>query len=174
MAAGDVAGNNSGWQALGVARVPGGTQTTTTAVVSIGPNRGNGLGPTAFTFNYSDTLGFADLGVENILINSALNGQHACYIAYSQPFHTLYLVDDNGDGLLPGQNVAAGGSASNSQCTVSWGTNAVNPSGNNLALTFNITFTAAFGGNRVIYVAARDVNEANSTDWHAMGTWTPQ
>jgi len=33
MSAGDVAGNNSGWQPLGVARAPGGAQTTTTAVV---------------------------------------------------------------------------------------------------------------------------------------------
>jgi len=173
MSAGDVAGNNSGWQPLGVARAPGGAQTTTTAVVSMSPNRGTGLGPTAFTFNWSDTLGFADLGVEDILVNSSLNGQHACYIAWSRPFNTLYLVDDNGDALLPGQSVAASGSVSNSQCTVSWGTNAVNPGGSNLALILNIAFTAAFGGNRVIYVAARDVNEANSTDWHAMGKWTP-
>jgi hypothetical protein len=41
-------------------------------------------------------------------------------------------------------------------------------------LTLNIAFTPSFGGNRVIYVAARDGNEANNADWHAMGTWTPQ
>jgi len=174
MSAGDVAQNNSGWQPLGVVRVPGGIPTTTTAVVSMNPTRGNGLGPTPFTFNWSDTLGFADLGVEDILVNSSLDGRHACYIAYSRPFNTLYLVNDNGDGLLPGQSVAESGSTSNSQCTVSWGSGAATTGGNTLSLTLNIGFTAAFGGNRIVYVAARDVNEGNSTDWHAMGTWTPE
>jgi len=173
LSAGDLAGNNSGWQPLGVARAPGGTQTTTTAVVSMNPNRGAGLGPNPFTFNWSDTLGYQDLGVENILIDSALDGRHACYAAFSRPGNALYLVDDNGDGLLPGQSLAASGSVSNSQCTVSWGANPVSPGGNNLSLTLNIAFTAAFGGNRIVYMAARDVNEANNTDWHAMGTWTP-
>ena len=174
MAAGDIALNNSGWQPLGVVRVAGGTPTTTTAVVSASPARGTGLGPTPFTFTWSDTLGFADLGVEDILINSSLDGRHACYIAYSRPLNTLYLEDDNGDALLPGESVAAAGSASNSQCAVSWGVNAVSPGGDNLALTVNIAFTAAFGGNRVVYAAARDLNEANNTGWHAMATWTPQ
>ncbi|SPF56460.1 conserved exported hypothetical protein [Candidatus Sulfopaludibacter sp. SbA4] len=174
LAARDAAQNNSGWQPLAVVRVPGGTQTTTTAVVSMSPNRGSGLGPNPFTFNWYDTLGFQDLGVENILVNSSLDGRHACYLAFSRPFNTLYLEDDNGDGLLPGQSLAAGGSLTNSQCTVSWGANPANPTGNNLSLTLNIAFTAAFGGNRIIYLAARDVNEANNTDWHAMGTWTPR
>ncbi|SPF55897.1 exported hypothetical protein [Candidatus Sulfopaludibacter sp. SbA4] len=174
VAAGDAEGNNSGWYPLGVWRAPGGTQTTTTAVVGMTPNQGSGLGPTLFTFNFSDTKGVADLGVEDILINSSLDGRHACYIAYSQPFNTLYLENDNGDGLLPGQSMAASGSVSNSQCTVSWGGGAVTAGGNNLSLTLNITFTAAFGGDRIVYLAARDVNEANNTDWHAMGTWTPQ
>jgi len=172
MAVRDVAQNNSGWQPLGVVRVPGGAPTT--AVVSMNPNRGSGLGPIAFTFNWSDTQGFADQGVENILVNSSLDGRHACYIAYSRPFNTLYLEDDNGDGLLPGQSLAASGSASNLQRTVSRGTNAVNTGGNNLALTLNIAFTPAFGENRIVYVAARDVHEANNTGWHAVGTWTPQ
>jgi len=174
LSAGDVAGNNSGWQPLGVVRAPGGTQTTTTAVVSMSPNRGTGLGPNPFTFNWSDTLGYQDLGVENILINSALDGRHACYLAFSRPGNVLYLEDDNGDGLLPGQSLAASGSVSNSQCTVSWASNPVSPGGNNLSLTLNIAFTAAFAGNRIVYMAARDVNEANNTDWHAMGTWTPR
>ena len=46
----------------------------------------------------------------------------------------------------------------------------MNNSGNTLALTLNIAFTAAFNGNRVFYVGGRDVNELNGTDWHAMGT----
>jgi len=174
VAAGDVAQNNSGWQPLAVWRVPGAAQTTTTAVVGMTPNQGSGLGPALFTFNFSDTKGFADLGVENILINGSLDGRQACYLAFSRPANLMFLVNDNGDGLLPGESVATSGSVGNSQCTVSWGNGAVTAAGNNLSLVLNISFTAAFAGDQVIYLAARDVNEANSTDWHAMGTWTAQ
>jgi len=84
VAARDVSQNNSGWQPLGVWRVPGGTQTTTTAVVAAIPSRGTGTGPAQFTFTFSDTNGFADLGVENILVNGSLDGGHACYVAVSR------------------------------------------------------------------------------------------
>ena len=174
LASRDKVENNSGWYPLGVWHAPGGTQTTTTAVTGASPSRGTGLGPTQFTFSFSDTKGYQDLGVENILINGALDGRHGCYLAFARPGNIMFLVNDNGDGLLPGQSMAAAGSVSNSQCSVSWGATPVSATGNNLTLTLNITFTAAFAGNRIIYVAARDVNEANNTDWHSMGTWTPQ
>jgi len=172
LAARDTAQNNSGWYPLGVARAPGPVQTPI-AVVGMSPNRAGGSGPTQFTFNWSDTKGFADMGVENILINTALNGHQACYLAFSRPGNVLYLVNDGGTALLPAQSLAAGGSLSNSQCTVTWGATAVSASGNNLSLTLNIAFMGALAGNDVIYLASRDVNEANSTDWHAMGTWSP-
>ena len=174
LSAGDIVGNNSGWQALGVYRAPGAASSVTTAVVSLTPNRGTGLGPSQFTFTWSDTLGYQNLGVENVLINNSLDGRHACYLACSRPAGVLYLVNDNGDGLLPGQNLAASGSTGNSQCTVTWGANAVSSSSTSLSLALNIAFSASFAGNRIVYMAARDVNEANNTDWHAMGTWTPQ
>jgi len=167
-----VAGTNSGWQPLGVANAPGAPQTTTTAVVSMSPASGSGFGPTAFTFSFSDTKGFQDLGVVNILMNNYIDGRHACYLAYSQPGNTLYLVDDAGDGGGPFAGSAvlnAAGSIQNSQCTVSWGATPVAAGGNGLTLALNIGFSAAFGGNRIFYLAARDVNNLNNTDWQAMG-----
>jgi len=139
------------------------------------PAWGSGsIGPTAYTFNFSDTKGFQDLGVENVLVNSALDGRHGCYLAYARPINVLYLVNDNGDGLLPGQSLNASGTLSNSQCTVSWGNNPVAASGNNLSLSLNIGFNSGFGPDLVFYLAARDVNETNNTGWQAMGTWTVQ
>jgi hypothetical protein len=172
MAARDVAQNNSGWQALGVVQVPGAVRTTPTSVTGMSPADGTGFGPTAFNFAFSDTNGFADLGVENILINNALDGHQACYLAYSRGINILYLVNDNGDSLLPGQSLGAAGSISNSQCTVSWGAGAVNAGGNNLTLNLNLTFSATFGGQRIFYLAARDANAGSNTDWQAMGTRT--
>jgi len=75
--------------------VPGSAQTTTTAVVGMTPAWGSGsIGPTTYTFNFSDTKGFQDLGVENVLVNSALDGRHGCYFAYARPINVLYLVTD--------------------------------------------------------------------------------
>jgi len=103
-----------------------------------------------------------------------VNGQQACYLAFSRSNNVLYLVNDQGSGLLPGQLLAVASSISNSQCTVAWGSNPVSPNGNSLSLGVNIAFNASFVGNQVIYMAARDANEANGTDWQATGTWTVQ
>ncbi|HYW48003.1 MAG TPA: hypothetical protein VE959_34380 [Bryobacteraceae bacterium] len=174
MAARNLVETNSGWQPLGVANVPGAVQATTTAVVSMSPSSGSGFGPAPFTFSFSDTKGFQDFGVLNVLVNNALDGRHACYLAYSRPTNILYLVDDAGDGGGPfaGSAVLSGaGSIQNSQCAVSWGAAPVAAGGNGLTLALNIGFTAALGGNRIFYLAARDVNDLNNTGWQAMGTW---
>jgi len=173
-AARDLEQNNSGWVPMGVWQAPGATQPTTTAVVGMNPASGAGFGPTAYNFSFSDTKGFQDLGVANILVNGALDGRHACYLAYARSINVLYLVNDTGDGLLPGQSLNIGGNLSNSQCAVSWGSNAVAANGNTLSLSLNIGFTPGFGPNLVFYLAARDVNEANNTDWQAKATWSVQ
>jgi len=174
MAAGDITGNGSGWQPLGVWQVPGGAPLVTTAVVGMSPSRGSGIGPTAFTFDFADTKGFQDLGVENILVNNVLDGRHACYLAYARPINVLYLTNDGGDALLPGQSLSTSGTLGNSQCTVSWGNAPVRGAGNDLTLSLNIAFSPGFGGNQIFYLAARDGNQGNNTGWQTMGTWTVQ
>jgi hypothetical protein len=86
----------------------------------------------------------------------------------------LFLMNDGGTALSPSQSLVTAGSVSNSQCTVSWAANPLSGSGNNLILTLALAFTAAFDANRVVYIATRDVNEANSTGWHAMAMQTLQ
>jgi hypothetical protein len=143
-------------------------------VVSLAQTSGTGLGPSPYTLTFSDTKGYQDLGVQNILINTALDGRHACYLAYARQYNTLYLVNDNGDDLLPGWSLASSGTLSNGQCTVTWKNNAVTSNGNNLAVALNIGFSAGFGPNLIFYLAARDLNDANNTGWQAMGTWETQ
>ncbi len=121
-------------------------------------------------FRFTHTSGFAQLGVVNALINQYLNGDFACYIAYSQPLGVLYLVNDlgPGSGISAGLTLGGTGSVSNSQCTInSAGSSAVG-SGNTLTLTLNVTYKAAFLGNKVIYVAAGD-QSGNSTGWSTVG-----
>jgi hypothetical protein len=81
-------------------------------------------------------------------------------------------VNDNGDGLLPGKSLAAAGSINNSQCTVTWESNAVMPNGTTLSLGLNISFNPGFGPNLIFYLASRDVSEVNNTGWQAIGTRT--
>ena len=172
LAARDLEGGNSGWQALGTWGVPGLTFTgpSPTGVI---PARTTESGGT-FTFTFTDPKGVADMGVLNILINNALDGRQACYLAYSRPLNTLYLVNDTGTGLLPGITLNTAGTLSNSQCIVSASATSVNASGNNLSLTLTLTFPAAFNGNRIIYTAARDTNDANNSGWQSLGSLTIQ
>ena len=134
------------------------------------PAFGNGSSQT-FSFQFSHPYGWSNLGVVNILINNFLDGRKACYLAYAVTQKTLYLVNDAGDagGPFAGSVTLPNTSPiQNSQCAVSLG--AATGVGTTLTLTMTITFTPSFGGNRIMYVAARDQAQSNSA-WQALGTW---
>ncbi|MEO8026645.1 MAG: BACON domain-containing carbohydrate-binding protein [Bryobacteraceae bacterium] len=173
LAARDVAENNSGWQALGTWQVPGSGPAITTSLSGLSPRRGAGLTQT-FTFTINDTAGWQDLGVVNVLINDAIDGRQACYMAYVRSINVLYLVDDAGGTLLPPFVLNNTSSVQNNQCVISGVGSSVTGSGNAMTLTLKVTFKNSFVGNRLIYGAARDVNDANNTGWQPLGTWTVQ
>lgn len=169
LAARDAAGNNSGWQRLGVWSVPGAAPGSL-AVAGVSPQYGSGAGPVTFTVTFSDTAGWLDLDVVNVLVNDWLDGRFACYLAYSRPLNIFYLVTDGGAALLPGLLPGSSGTASNSQCTVYASGSAASGSGNILTLALRVSFSGTFAGNRVIYAAARDL-AGRSSGWQAVGTW---
>lgn len=123
-----------------------------------------------FILKFSHPQGYQQLGVVNALINQYLNGDGACYIAYSQPLQVLYLVNDQGpgSGLSQGLTLGATGSVSNSQCTIFSSGSSTSSSGNVLTLTLNVSFKAAFTGNKVIYLAAQTVYDVSS-GWQTLG-----
>jgi hypothetical protein len=131
------------------------------AAVSASPAAGSGPVQT-FAFTFSDPFGWRDLSVVNVLINNFLDGRQSCYLAYVVPSSTLVLVDDAGDAGGP----FAG--SQNSQCAVSLVS--ATGSGATLTLTLNVTFKPAFGGNKIVYLAARD-SAQNNTGWQALGVW---
>ena len=137
---------------------------TLTPVISSGASQ-------TFTFKFTDSFGAADLTVANVLINSSLDGRQACYLAYVQQTNTLFLVNDAGEpgGPFAGGIVLNGsGSINNSQCTIAGAGSSATVSGNTLTLTLNISFSSTFGGNKVIYLAARD-SAPLSSGWQTMG-----
>jgi len=131
------------------------------AAVSALPAASSGLVQT-FAFSFSDPFGWRDLSVVNVLINNSLDGRQACYLAYVVPSGSLFLVDDEGDAGGP----FAG--SQNSQCAASVAS--ATGDGGTLKLTLNITFKPAFGGNKIVYLAARD-SVQNNTGWQALGVW---
>jgi hypothetical protein len=171
-AARDQAVNNSGWQPKGVWNVPG-APPFSPSVVSMTPQRLTGSAIT-LTTTLSDVDGFADLNIINILVNNAIDGRTACYIAFVRPANLFVLVNDAGDagGPFAGTfTIPGAGSASNSQCTISATGASASGAGNNLTLTLPISFTPAFKGDRIIYIAPRDVAEHNP-GFQPMGTIT--
>jgi hypothetical protein len=173
MAAQDTSSLNSGWQALGTFNVPGATPSGP-AVGGVSPARTSALSQT-YAFTFTDTNGFADLSVLNVLVNSSIDGRAACYLAF-QPSGvsggSLYLVDDAGDagGPYSGMVIPGSGTVSNSQCSIAGSGSAVTVGGSTLTLTLALTFSQSFAGNRVLYLAARS-NTLNS-DWQSSGSVT--
>jgi hypothetical protein len=168
-AATDTVAASSGWQTMGTWTVTPSSNSAPVAV-SASPTAGQTSAST-FTFTFSDADSYRDLSVMNILINNFLDGRHACYVAYSQPLNTLYLVNDTGDGLLTALPLNGSGSVGNSQCTINGTGSSVTTSGNTLTLKLSVTFTSSFAGNKIFYLAARDLLDNNS-GWQALGTWT--
>ncbi len=148
-------------------------QTQTPAVTGVSPATGS-VATQLFTVTVADGDGAADIAIVNLLINDALDGRAACYLAYqrvSPTTGTLYLVDDAGDagkGLL-GMAFPGTGTVQNSQCAISGTGSSVSESGSTLTLNLNITFKPKFGGNRLLYAAVRDA--ARNSGWKARGAW---
>ena len=166
---------NSGWQALGTWNVPG-PAPLGPAVGGMSPGRSTTMSQT-YTFTFTDTNGYSDLAVLDILTNSFLDGITACYIAYVPTGPTtgyVYLVDDGGDGgYAAGSPIAlsSGGSLQNHQCTINTLGSSASASGNTLTLNLAITFSPNFAGNQVFYLAARNSSTGNS-GWQAVGSVT--
>ena len=166
-AAGNTASINSGWQAVGVWSVPG-TASAAPTVGGASPPRTYAGGLYGFTF--TDPNGFSDLGVVNILINDFLDGDHACYIAYSRAQGVFYLVNDGGNALLPPLAPGSLGTLGNSQCTIVGAATSVNANNNTLSITLDLLWGSGFAGNRVIYGAARSNGDVLNSGWQAVGT----
>ena len=81
-AAANRSGTNSNWTALGVWNVPSSALTAPSApiVSSFSPARTTGSRQTV-SMTITRVDGIADLNVVNLLINNALDGRNACYLA---------------------------------------------------------------------------------------------
>ncbi len=169
-AARDLLANNTGWQpmlAWGVGPIPALSPWASAATVY--PEY-PGSPFTILQLAFGDNDGWQDLDVVNALVNDFLDGRNGCYIAYSRPLNVLYLVNDGGDGLLPALVLNGSGSVGNSQCIIYGAGSSAAGNGVSLILTLKVQFLPALRGNRVAYLAARDLAQHNS-GWQALNAW---
>jgi len=157
----------SGWQAKGAWTT---MVTAPPANVSVAPASGSGASQ-SFTFVYSDAAGYTDIHYVEVLFQSSLSTQNACYVQYSRVNNSIDMVADSGTAYAGSLQAGIGGTVSNSQCGVDAGASSVLRSGNNLTVTLSLTFKPAFSGAKNIYMDV--VNNANSlSGWQFEGTWT--
>jgi hypothetical protein len=137
---------------------------------SVTPNTGSGTSQ-SFTFKYSSVNGYNYLNTVNALINGSLNVSGGCFAYYVAAGNALYLLNDAGSAATGPLTPGAAVSLSNSQCTLNGvGSSAVG-TGNTLALTLAVVFSASFKGPQTLYGWASDNGSLNSA-WQTVGMWT--
>ena len=127
LAARSVTQQNSGWQPQCVSSLP---ETTPTFP------RANVLSPTT-----GDATNATNIQTTWLLINSAVNADRACYVAYFRPGNLLLLFPDSGDGNIATAMPLSGQGSS------------VTIAGNALTLNLNSVFKPAFVGPRIAFGA---------------------
>jgi len=169
-AAQDAQGDNTGWVVMGVHGVPP-LPSTFPNPLGMSPPSGNVLAST-ITFTYQDQSSATNLQTVWALINTAIDGRGACYVAYYLPGNQVYLYPDNGDGTQA-SSIALNGTNTigNSQCTISAQGSAVETSGTTLTVTLPITFKTAFAGFKGVWLAAQTLGGAQTSAWQALGAW---
>jgi imidazole glycerol phosphate synthase subunit HisF len=164
----DAGGNNSGWDERGSWTVtsPAGTPAT----VSVSPDSGSGSSQ-AFTLQYSDTAGAANLQQVWAYVNASLANpaSNACMLYYNSASNQISLLNDGPTAWLPA-TLGSAATLQNSQCSLNVATATVSRSGDVLTLSVTVTFQPAFAGSKNIYLHAVDVSGANS-GWQDLGTW---
>lgn len=164
----DRSGSSSGLVELGTWTVPVATPPSITA--SATPQSGNS--PTqVFQFSFSESSGYYNLPWAQVLINSGLSGERACYIHYHQDLNLIDLLNDSQTAAVGPLAVGGVGAMQNGQCVVDASRTSVTKAGNTLTLSIAITFKSAFGGYKTIYARA-STRAGFISDWRAIGERT--
>jgi Beta-propeller repeat len=158
-------GINSGWVMVGGWTVTGGAP----EAVSVSPASGSGTGP-AFVFTVSDSSSPLNISGMNMLITagSPSNTANACYLVYSAGAATISLFNNAGTSFST-KAIGSSATLSNSQCAV--GYTLAYPSGNDVALQVDLSFTAGFTAAQSVYLDALEPDATSG--WVAVGSWTP-
>ena len=126
----------------------------------------------AFAVTASDPNGAADIALVYILLNNYLGAPGACYAEYNNQTNQFRLLNDSGSTWLGPVSAGSGPVLENSQCTLNPATSFASASGNTVTANYALSFTAAFSGQKHIYILAND-NERATSNWYIYGDWWP-
>jgi hypothetical protein len=165
----DMQGAGSGLQQLGtwgIAGVP--------SAISITPNSGSGAssGSQTFAVTGSDNNGWGAITSVSFLINGPFLFGGGCYVQYNRAANTLSLANDAATNSAGSVTPGTGSSISNSQCTLNPAASSVSTNGNNLTINVALSFSAAFGGSKRMWLNVGDA--AAFSGFQNLGTWTVQ
>lgn len=163
--AGEVGGALSGWQLMGTWNDSG--DLNVVELISLSPNSGTGVSQT-FTALTRDGNGANTIAFVQLVMNAELSGLNGCFIHYDRASNVFFLLNDSATewfGL-----VAGSGQVGNSQCTLFGSGSGGVVSGNDLTITYNLSFSAGFSGTKKIFMQPVD-NTGVIQVWRQMGTW---
>jgi hypothetical protein len=141
----------------------------TVQAISVTPSSGSGARQ-AFTLQYSDSLGAADLSAARVRFGAANVDPGTCTASYDATSDVVELLDDAGTAWAIG--TMGSGTLSNSQCTLNLAGSSATPNGNDLTVVLDITFSGSFTGLKNIYMLAQsDAVGGGGTGWILRGTW---
>ncbi|MBI5281418.1 MAG: SBBP repeat-containing protein [Candidatus Solibacter usitatus] len=123
--------------------------------VSVAPSAGSGAAQ-IFTFAFADPKGAADLAWVRILINAQQSAVAGCYLAVDRAAGLIYLAGDAGSTWSAPARIGTADTAQNSQCTVRGATSSLTLAGTTATLVVDLTFAAAFSGQKSIWANATD------------------
>ena len=161
----DAVGLTSGWITAGTWNL---AQPAAPTVTSVSPSSGAGSSQT-FSLTLTDVNGAGDIVSALFLVNSAINGNNACFISYNRSVNSFYLFRDF-DGIWQAINPGSTSSVTNGSCTLNGVGLASAASGNSLTLTLPLTFKPGFAGARSIFATAADSTRLES-GWILAATW---
>ena len=130
---------------------------------------GSDIGNTIVQLVFSDPAGATDIGSAQIDIGASLTAAGTCYLYYSPASNQIQLANDAGS-FGAGLTLGKPGTMQNSQCALDASTSQGLRSGNNLSLSLNLSFKAAFAGAKNIYMEAQSATL--DSGWLQKATFT--
>jgi hypothetical protein len=137
--------------------------------VSVTPSSGNTSNVT-FQAVVSDGSGYADISRIELLIVVPGSGSNYCDLIYQRTDNRFWIVNDAGTQWVGPVGLGSGGTLSNSQCSLNAAAATVAGNGANLTVTFPVTFTSAFAGNKNVYLYGISLSGQGSA-YQPLGTW---
>ncbi|HEU5415067.1 MAG TPA: hypothetical protein VFW31_14970 [Candidatus Angelobacter sp.] len=138
--------------------------------VSVTPNTGT-ASSAVFQAVYSDRNGATNITAD-MLINHVDTWAGACGTRYDQAANGLFIINDAGNGWVGPITPGAAGALQNSQCVLNGATSSAAVSGNNLTVTFDVSFLPGFVGEKNIYLLAKNKTTNLESGCTPLGTWS--